>query len=70
VQGHARNECKQQLINRGYDFAPTRKSTVFSVLSQELECTEEDEFWEEDEEEAQWSGLAAASRPSSAASLP
>jgi hypothetical protein len=72
VQGHSRNECKGHLINRGYDYAPQRRSTVFSVLAQEQECTEVDENWEEEEEVDYrvWPGLAATSRPSSVASIP
>jgi hypothetical protein len=71
VAGHARNECRSQLINRGYDYAPQKKSTVFSILSQEMGTTEADEHWETEEDSMEWPGLAAPpTRPTSANSLP
>ena len=70
VPGHLRSECLRDIINRGYDFAPLKKSNVFSVLAEEQECSNAEEHWEAEEDQQEWPGLATTTRPSTARSNP
>ena len=72
VAGHARYECKGPLINRGYDYAPQKRSMVYSVESEYMEDNDADEHWELEEDSAmEWPKPAVPrSRGSSVKSLP